>query len=125
MSDAYQRLREFHQNVSGSLPIAAATTTQTLKAVRDSKHTIFVQRLTWAITTASAKTWTFRDSAGTPVPIMHAIPTDTVLHDSQDFGPDGVALTEGKDLQLLISAAGAAGVVTWEAYQRPTSTLSV
>jgi len=122
MSDYRQRLK-WWQNISGSLQVGAATDDTTLVTARDAFHTIFIQKITWTITTVSAgKTWTFKDSAGTPVPIKNGIPTDVLMQDSVDFGPDGYALSQGKNFLLDVSAAGAAGTITWTGYMKPTAT---
>lgn len=105
--------------------ILAATDDQTdLLTPKSANHRIFIQKIEVSITTYSAKTWTFRDDAGTPVEIAHlSIPASapTAGGDSGtivwDFGPKGTPLTTGKNLDLEMSAAGAAGRIHIEAYE--------
>lgn len=92
---------------------------------KSANHRIYVQRIVFAPTTYSAKTLTFQDDAGTPVPIGHmsipaAAPTtggDTDMF-VIDYGPTGTPLTKGKNLDVIISAAGAAGRLHIEAYEK-------
>lgn len=121
MSDAYSRLREFYQDISGSVVLTTAAVTQDLIADKASE-TIFLQKVHAHVTTGSAKTWDIKDKNGTPVEI--AGPFDTTTdgsHFDQDFGARGIPLTEGKGLQAVISAAGAAGIITWEGYRKRTA----
>lgn len=109
----------------------AATDDTTLISAKSAGHTLFIQKITVNITTYSAKTWTFKDSAGTPVPIGHiSIPAAAVALPSEsnsmviDFGPKGLALTVGTNLLLDVSAAGAAGAIHIEAYEKLTAVTS-
>ena len=125
MSDAYLRQREFFQNISGSLSVATATDDTTLVTNGRSSDTIFIQKIHVQVTAvSSSKTWTFKDSAGTPVLTAAAIDAGTLGHTDMDFGADGVPLTEGKNFLLDVSAAGAAGQITWEGYQKLTGATS-
>lgn len=118
----YERQRQINEDVSGDLNVAAATGDTTLKTVRNTKTTIFVQKIHIQITTGSAgKTWSIEDSAGSPITLTGNLPVDTApLSYTIDFGPAGKDLTEATNLVLNVSAAGAVGIVTWEAYQRLT-----
>ena len=124
MSEPYRRKVTFYQNISGALNVAAATTTTTLVTGKTS-DTIFIQKLHFEITTGSAaKTWTIQDSNGTPVVIVPSVDASAVAHFDFDFGPEGVPLTEAKNLVLSISAAGAVGWVTWEGYSKRTAVVA-
>lgn len=96
-------------------------------APKSAKHTVYIQKITVNITTYSAKTITFQDDAGTPVPIaLISVPAAAVALPSEsnsmtvDFGPKGKPLTEGKNLDIILSAAGLAGAVHIEAYEKLT-----
>lgn len=92
-----------------------------LITVKDAYHTIYVQRITVSVTTANAGTYTFRDSADTPV-LVFGVPTNAAVGDHHvDFGDKGYGLTEGKDLDLAMSGAGPGAVVVVEAYQKRTA----
>lgn len=100
-------------------------------SAKSANHQLFIQKITISITTYSAKTWTFNDSAGTPVPVAHiSIPAAAVALPSEsgditfDFGPKGFALTLGKNLLLDMSAAGAAGIIHIEAYEKLGAVIS-
>lgn len=125
MSEAYRRKQTFYQDVSGSLTLGASTDDTTLVTVRNSSHTIFLQKLHIEITAGSSgKTWTFKDSADTPVLLVPNVDAGAIAHFDFDFGPTGVPLTQGKNFLLDVSAAGAAGQVTWEAYQKLTAVVA-
>ncbi len=107
--------------------VAADAGPVTLITVKSANHTVYVQRIKVSVTTYSAKTLTFADSAGTPVPvgfmsIPAAAPTNAGAQDyTVDFGPHGFALTQGKNLTMTLSAAGAAFVVSVDAYEKLTA----
>lgn len=115
------------------LTILAATDDQTdLLTVKSGDHRIYIQRIVVSLTTYSAKTWTFQDDANTPVEIAHlSIPASapTAGGDSGtivwDFGPVGTPLTLGKNLDLAMSAAGAAGTVHIEGYEKMEGAVAV
>lgn len=128
----YVRYRKLYQDISGQLKVVAATDDTTLVSAKSAGHTLFIQRIEVNITTYSAKTWLFTDSAGTPVPLgFFSIPAAAVALPSEsnsiilDFGPEGVQLTEGKNFLLDVSAAGAAGMLKWQGYQRLAVTTPV
>jgi hypothetical protein len=116
MSDPYRRRTSFYQDISGAFNVGTATTTTTLVTARNANYTIWIQKLHIEVTTSAVQTWTFADSAGTPVNIVPAVSTSSIAHFDFDFGPEGVPLTLGKNFVLTISAAGAAGWVSWEGY---------
>lgn len=116
----YARLRVIYQNASGTLSVLAATDDTTLVSAK-TNHTIFFQKLHVEVTAGSSgKTWTFKDSAGTPVNLVPSVDASAVAHFDFDFGPEGIPLTQGKDFLLDVSATGAVGWVSWEAYQKLT-----
>lgn len=119
--EPYNKLRTVYQNVSGQLNVLAATTTSTLQTGK-ANYTIYLQKVHVEVTAGSAaKTWTFQDSAGTPILLVPSLDASAIAHFDFDFGPRGIPLTEGKDLVLSISAAGAGGWVSWEAYSKLTA----
>lgn len=123
----FYRNQQLYGYDAGTLNVAAGTTTTTLRTCKNQYHTIFVQRIHVEITTASAgKTWTIKDSNGTPLVVSGPYDTDTAPTSIDiEFGEQGRGLTQGKDLVLTISAAGAVGSVTWEAYQKLTAVISL
>lgn len=123
----YGMYRAWNQDVSVVSALSTgATGPLTLITARDANHTIFVQRILLSVTTDAAQTLTFQDTAGTPVvigksPASPALGIEVVA----DFGGKGMALTVGKNLSCVISAAGLGGQIDVEAYQRQTSTVSL
>lgn len=122
----YHGYRSFYQDVSDSLNVTTATDDATLVTVRNASHTIFLQKCHVQVTGPSAGvSWQLRDSASTPVQLTGPFAVDTDgSHFDMDFGPEGVPLTEGTNLVLDVSATGAAGKVTWEAYSRLTAVVA-
>lgn len=125
MAGDYLWYRKFYQDISGSLNITSSTDDTTLVTDK-TPDTIYLQKAHIQITGASGgKTWQLVDSAGTPVQITGPFPTDTDgSHYDMDFGAKGTPLTEGKNLVLDVSATGAAGIVTWEGYQKRTAVVA-
>ena len=115
------RYLEIYEDVSGTQVFGTGTGDTTLVTVK-ANHTIYVQRYSVQATTGSSgKTWSFEDSASTPISISGSLDMATSPANYEKFyGAEGVALTEAKNLVLNVSAAGAAGIVTWQAYQKLT-----
>ena len=123
MPGDYERYRQIFQNASGNLAIGSADAT--LKTVRNVSHSLFLQKAHIQVTGASAgKTWQLKDSGGLELTGPFATDTDG-SHFDMDFGPEGVQLTEGTNLVFDVSAAGATGLVSWEAYQKLTAVVAV
>jgi hypothetical protein len=118
----YQRYCQIYQDISGSYNVAVGGTTATLVTNSRSRDSIFIQKLHIEVTAGAAQTWTIRDTAGTPINFVPSVSTTAIAHFDFDFGPKGISGTVGTNLELLISAAGAIGWVSWEGYQRQTST---
>ena len=92
--------------------------------VKSANHQIYVQKVVMTVTTYSAVTWTLLDDGSTTRTIaILSIPAAqaTVFGDEGtvvwDFGPTGVPLQTGANLDFLVSATGAAGIVHIEAYE--------
>jgi hypothetical protein len=76
-------------------------------------------------TTGVAQTITFQDDAGTPVPIAKTVASPTQGESYIfDFGPEGIPLTAGKNLDMVLSAAGLAGSIHIEGYQKLSSVVA-
>ena len=122
MSDGYSKYLTFYQDVSGSLAIGSADVT--LVTVRNVSHSLFLQKAHVQVTGASAgKTWQLKDSGGQELTGPFDAGTDG-SHWDMDFGPAGLQLTEGANLVFDVSASGATGVVSWEAYQKLTAVVA-
>ena len=104
----------------------AATTLDmvTVSTQQSLQHIIHVQSIRVIVITGSAgKTWTLRDKAASPVILSPAMDMGTTgVEVVYDFGPQGVVATQNKSVELLISAAGAAGIVVVEGFQKRTAT---
>lgn len=124
--------RTFYRDKSTNLTVATATDDQaSFIAPKSADHQIWVQRITVGITTYAAKTWNFEDSNSSAKSIWFiSIPaaagtTGADATYSIDFGAKGVPLTIGKGLSLNVSATGAAGVITVDAYEILANTVAV
>ena len=147
MSDGYRKQRNIFGNDGGSLLVTTLTGTTTLLAAKpasvpkspldasDGGYTIWVQRVHLHISTGSAGvTWQVTDSGSgvsltgvvstvsvtTTVGQDTSVPTEDPIQAEYDFGPEGVAITG--NLVFTASGTGASGVITWDAYQKLTST---
>lgn len=94
-------------------------------AVKSANHRIYVQKIVVNVSTVAAQTITFKDDAGTPV-VIAELPASAakgaqVLLDAPG---EGVPLTLGKNLDVTASAAGVAGSLYVEAYQKLDATIS-
>jgi hypothetical protein len=119
--DAYGKNRAVYSDISGSVALTAASTSQNLTAVAKTNETIFIQKFHIEVTTGVAsKTWTI-DDTGTPFVLSGPYDVSAVTHFDRDYGPQGVPLTVAKELHVTISAAGSAGTITWEGYRKRTA----
>lgn len=84
--------------------------------VRSANHQIFIQKISYNPVTAAAQAVTFQDDAMTPVKIA-TVPASQSTPMVFDFGPKGVALSVGKNLDIT-NTAGPAAKIHIEAYER-------
>ena len=119
----YGHYTRWYTNISGDLTVPSSTA-DTILVADKANWTLYLQKAHVQITGASAgQRWQLTDTDGTE--LTGPFPTDTDgSHYEADFGPKGIALTQGKGLNLDVSAAGAAGRVSWEGYQRLTAVTS-
>ena len=117
-ADGYRR---FYQDATTSTVVAAADSSDVTLITAKTNHTIYVQRIIVYITTDAAQSWSFEDTATTPYKIAEVTtsPGDETRWDF-DYGDEGIALTEEKNLVLNMSAAGLAGSVKVYAYHKRT-----
>ena len=123
----YGWYRAQYSNKTTTFAVAAAdSATLTDKpAVKSANHTIYVQRITLAVFTDAAQSLTFQDDAGTPVLIAKSAASPGLgVEIVCDFGPVGYALTEGKNLDIVISGAGLACKGVIEAYEKLTAVVA-
>lgn len=114
--------RAGRQTKPTELEFGTSQTTTTLITAIDSSHTIYLQRIIISITTDAAQTLTIQDTAGTPFVACSIPASPGVSRWDFDFGPKGVPITTGKNLQAVFSAAGLGGHIEWRAYQTPLTT---
>lgn len=110
--------------VNYDLAAATAGPVENLVAPKNANYQVFIQHIIVSVTTYAAKTMTFQDDAGTPVPIAFfsvpaAAPTGGGNQEYRvDFLGDGTPLTAGKNLDLVLSGAGVAGRIHISGYQK-------
>lgn len=126
MSDRYSRLRQSYEDISGSVAVDITDTEPVVVPVNGSSNglqqTIFVQRGTMTVQNSGAPgtTWTLADSEGAAVSEDYPVDADNPASIAFDFGATGRPLTEGAAFQLVCSAPGAGGLVTFEGYRKLT-----
>jgi len=116
--------RSTYRNVSEEIRIGTGDTTVDAFIPKKAKHTIWVQRVIVEIITDAAQTMTFQDDASTPEKVFHIAASPGLGTKSIDYGPRGFPLTENKDLDIVLSAAGLGANVVVEAYMAPSSTMT-
>lgn len=93
-----------------------------IATVSKTNRTLYVQRVTFTPTTVAAQAITLQDDNGTPKPIA-LIPASQATPYIIDYGPEGVPLTAGKNLDAS-NVAGPAGIFTVEAYQKLSTAIA-
>lgn len=113
----YARRRIIYQDISATADFAATDSNLTVVPGRSS-HTTFVQRIVVTIKTSAAQNILFEDSNSAKLYVAEigASPGTDSRWDF-DFGPEGKALTSGKDL-LMDMTAGNAGHYEILAYRK-------
>lgn len=126
MAGDYTHLQFQHTRKILDRQIVAADDTTALNNIltpKTANHQLYIQKLTFHETTESnGKSLTFQDDTSTPIVIgkyssvtaAAGIPKSLVL----DYGPTGYALGIGKNLDVVVSAAGIAGALHIEAYEK-------
>lgn len=126
MNGDYTQYRKWNTSKCLDRQILAADDTTALNNIltpKSANHQLFIQKLVFYETTESnGKSLTFQDDASTAVVLgkyfsvtaAAGIPKSLEL----DFGPAGYALTAGKNLDVVVSAAGIAGALHIEAYEK-------
>jgi hypothetical protein len=120
--------RRTYEDVSVSGFVLAADDYSTNKralVAAKAGETIYVQKVNIIVTTDNAATQTVQDTASTPLIAAKTTASPGVAKDFLfDWGAQGLALTEGKGLDLTNSAAGLAYSFTVEAYRRRTANIT-
>lgn len=88
-------------------------------AAKSANHQLFIQKIMVNPTTAAAQALTFQDTTGTPIKIA-VFAASQATPQVFDFGPKGVALGVGKNLDITCTA-GVAALVHIEAYEKISS----
>lgn len=123
----YGFYRAQYSDKSTVVAVAAAdsATKEDVIAVKSSGHTIYIQRIVLSVFTDAAQSLTFQDDASTPVVVGKSAASPGLgVEVVADFGPKGMALTAGKNLDVVISGAGLGAKASIEAYERRTATVS-
>lgn len=120
---AAEDYRRRHQNISGTLVLGAGDGDQTLVAAKTG-FTVFIQLVSFYVTTDAAESLAFQNSDGTrKIFEVTASPGDEVLWQAA-FGARGVSLGEALGFVANVSAAGLAGIIVWEGYRAMTGVMS-
>lgn len=126
MSDyAYLRQRRFFENRSKDSVLGTGETGKNdIATVRSANHTLYIQKVVYIPSTVHATALTIQDDAGSPL-VIGLIPASQATPYTVDFGPEGRALTEGKNLDLAAGGAGPGGTIHVEAYNKLSAAVSV
>lgn len=112
-------------DISKTLDLAAADTPTTVGAdfiAGKSKHTNFIQRIAVHVRTAAAQAISFNDGAGREIAVLPASAAVGDVHVLLDE-PEGVALTEGEELDIA-GAAGVEATIVITGYRKLTGVIS-
>ena len=112
-------LRQQYIDVSVAQGIGTAGTSVTpLIPAPKPKYAIYVQNVHLDVTVSSTPTASVQDNNGTPLVIANLPTTPTLGAHDFDYGDAGIQLTPGKELDLILSAAGNGFTVSVQAYAR-------
>ena len=117
--------RTTFQDISKVLNLGAADVPTTVGAdfiAARTKHTNYIQRIAVHVRTAAAQAITFVDGAGVVIAILPASAAVGAVHVLLDE-PEGVALTEGEELDIT-GAAGVAAEIVITGYRKLTGVIT-
>ena len=120
--------RRTYGDVSRGLQLLASETPTTVFAdfitPKNANYTIYIQRVTFNVSTSHANQLTVQDDASTPVVFAKSIASPALgLNILFEGGAEGVPITAGKNLEIT-GTAGAAGSVMIEAYQKLSTVIA-
>lgn len=119
----YSQYQKWNASKTTDFFLAAAAAGQAaVIAPKSANHQLFIQKIVFNVSTAAAQSIIFRDSNGTPL-VIGTVPASQSTPLTMDFGPKGVALTTGKNLDIS-NTAGPAGMIHIEAYEKIGNGLS-
>lgn len=124
----YGYYRAQYHNASTVYELATGTsgTVDNVIAVKTTRHSIFVQRIIEMVTTDNAATTTYQDDNSSQKVIAKCPASPGLgIEVVADFGPEGIQLTEGKNLDIVLSGAGKGAQISIEAYQRVTAVSNI
>jgi hypothetical protein len=108
-----------HREVSADLEFGIAWTgLAPIVTNVGAKYTVYIQRIIVNVRVNAAQTITFQDTAASPKIIALVPSSPGVGPLTFNFGDEGVPLTEGKNLDAVVSGAGLAGDISIKAYAR-------
>jgi hypothetical protein len=115
MSD-YRYFQQLHRSKTTDTDLGTGEAGKTdVITVRSADHQIWVQKITYAPTTAAAQAVTFQDDAGSPL-VIAVVPASQATPITIDFGPKGTPLGVGKNLDIS-NTAGPGAHIHIEAYE--------
>lgn len=112
-------------DISKTLDLAAADTPTTVGAdfiAGKTKHTNYIQRIAVHVRTAAAQAISFVDGAGREIAVLPASAAVGAVHVLLDE-PEGVALTEGEELDIT-GAAGVEATIVVTGYRKLTGVIT-
>lgn len=123
ISKTYDFYRNYFRDkaIDGVIAPADSGTINNVITPRNVRWTVFIQRILLSVTTDAAQTLTFQDDNGTPKVVAKSPASPGLgIEVVADFGPEGIALTEGTNLDIVISGAGLGCIYSIEAYEKLT-----
>lgn len=124
MAGDYTKFQRHYQSLTTDKLITALTpTTSTLLTVRNSAYAIFIQKISLVPTTYGAETIQFVGSVTGNVYGSFSIPAAAPTTGSDDdytidYGPTGLSIAAGENLNLSLSATVVVAALHIEAYQK-------
>jgi hypothetical protein len=112
----YTSYQKWNTNKTTDFTLGTAVAGQTsVIAVKSANHQLFIQKIIYGATTAAAQAVTFRDS-GVPL-VIGIVPASQAGTLTIDYGPRGIALAQGKNLDIS-NTAGPGATIHIEAYEK-------
>jgi microcystin degradation protein MlrC len=121
MTGDYSQFQKWNTSKTTDVVLAAGDTVKAnVIVVKSANHQLWIQKIFYSPVTAAAQAVTISDTTGTPV-VIGVVPASQSTPFTLDYGPKGMALAAGKNLTITPAAAGPAGQIHIEAYEKIVS----
>lgn len=122
MAGDYTKFQRHYQTLTTDIFITALTTSATALTVRNANYQILIQKAELVVTTFVASTVTLVGATSGIVYARFDVPATATTNGTEpylvDYGPTGLGVQLGENVNVSVSQVGVVAVLHIEAYQK-------